>query len=142
MSVILDNNNPGKFDSLKRLRERLEVNKNNKKEKKNKEDQRIKHERKIEEKEKTVEKELIIKDVSMIDEVECITSSKENLSDEVALQKKQIDQLVSLFKKNKVIKNSITMQFIKDIFAELPPKLIDDMYDVYNDVELLKMKYG
>jgi hypothetical protein len=143
MSRLLHTNNPGEFDSLKRLREKLEVKTSHKKELKDREDKRVKKEIiKENEEGELLKNEIGVENMPIVDRAEFTTSSKEGFPDELDLKKKQIDQLVSLFKKNKVIKNSATVQFIKDIFEELPPKLIDDMSDVYNDVELLKMKYG
>ena len=135
----------GKLDSLKKLREKLEDKKHLKKEV----DQKLeKKERSFIETEKREESEIegLLEEVEdferEVDEVELSNKSEEGFSEELKVKKKQIKQLANLFRKNKVLKNPLTLQFVQDMFEELPAKLIDDMYDVYNDVELLKMRYG
>ena len=140
------NNHAGKLDSLKKLREKLEdksrLEQDNKKvlKGKKKTSDVIKKDREMEKIEVLSDELQDFKEV--LDEAELTTKGEEVLSEELQVKKKQIQQLANLFRKNKVLKNPLTIQFVKDMFEELPAKLIDDMYDVYNDVELLKMRYG
>jgi len=56
------------------------------------------------------------------------------------IKKSHLPQLMKILKKNKVVKSDLTMQILKKMFAKLPLELSENIYHIYNDMEILKLK--
>ena len=138
----------GVLDSLEELKKEIERLKQNekKRERELRSDKKMKNDakQKDENKKKKNVKPSIPKKPSII--VQSEEKAQKRASDYFGTAKergnllhdKYIQFLLESFKKNKVLKNKVTLEFVENLLKELPVNLIDNMYEIYSDFELIK----